>query len=107
MLCHPEPVSDLEDVRAEVAALREEVSALRAETADTRVLAAMADRDAANVRASLNGIIRAQNALRESQVEQGRTLREIAGAVGAVVEGQQRHDELLAEILRRLPSAGA
>ena len=119
------------EVRAELAALRadveqltglrDEVAALRAEAADTRVLAAMADRDASSVRASLNGITRVQNALRETQVEQGRTLRGIAGAVGALVEGQQRlsenqqqltegqqrHEEMLTEILRRLPPTAA
>jgi hypothetical protein len=40
-------------------------------------------------------------------LEHGRTLREIAGAVGALVDGQQRHDEMLTEILRRLPTNGA
>jgi len=93
MLCHPERVSELDEVRAEVSVLREEVAALRAETADTRVLAALADRDAATVRAGLHGIVQAQNALRETQVEQGRALREIAGAVGALVEGQHRLEE--------------
>lgn len=99
-------VDALTELRAEVAELRaqrDEVARLRAETADTRALAAMADRDAADVRASLNGITRAQNALRETQVEQGHTLREIAGAVGVLVQGQQRHEEMLAELLRRLP----
>ncbi|MDQ1248265.1 MAG: hypothetical protein QG597_2637 [Actinomycetota bacterium] len=103
-------VSELEEVRAEVSALRDEVAHLRAETADTRVLAAMADRDAAGVRAALNGIGRAQTALRETQVEQGaalsahgRMLREIAQLVGSIAEGQQRHDEMLTEILHRLP----
>jgi hypothetical protein len=100
-LCDPTSVSDLDDVRAELAELR-------AEVADIRVLSAMADRDAAGVR----GIVRAQNALRETQVEQGQTLRGVAEAVGVLVAGQQRHEEILdshgqmlAEILRRLPPA--
>lgn len=130
-VCHPGEVSELDEVRAELAALRadvdeltglrEEVARLRSETADTRALAAMADRDAADVRASLRGIVGTQNALRETQLEQGRSLQEIAGAVGALVvgqqqlvegqrqlaEGQQRHEEVLAEILRRLPASEA
>lgn len=67
-------VSELEDVRAEVAALREEVARLRDEAADIRALAAMADRDAAGVWSAINAINRAQNALLETQVEHGRTL---------------------------------
>ena len=124
MVCHPRSVSELEEIRAEVAALRAEVSQLRDEAADTRALAAMADRDAAGVRAAITGNGRAQTALRETQVEQSGTLRGIAEAVGALVRGQDllttgqaalaeavgRDEELLAglaagqtEILRRLP----
>jgi hypothetical protein len=46
-LCQSGAVSELDEVRAEVSARRDEVAQLRAETADTRALAAMADRDAA------------------------------------------------------------
>jgi hypothetical protein len=99
-MCDAGTVSELDDVRAEVAALRDEVAQLREEAADTRALAAMADRDASGVRAAIGGIARAQSALRETQVEQGQTLHGIAEAVGALVSGQ-------AEILRRLPSDDA
>lgn len=116
-VCHPRSVSELEKIQAEVAALRAEVAQLRDEAADTRTLAAMADRDAAGVRAAINGIAHAQTALRETQVEQGATLRNVAEAVGVLVSGQAaltqavgRHEDLLAglatgqaEILRRLP----
>jgi hypothetical protein len=125
----------LEEVRAEVAELRAEVAQLRDEAADTRALAAMADRDASNVRTAIGGIVATQNALRETQVEQGQTLlahgstlRGIADAVGVLLTGQaalaeavgrheeiltgltagqKRHDEVLAEILRRLPLGDA
>jgi hypothetical protein len=108
-VCHAERVSELDDVRTEVAALRDEVSRLRDEAADTRALAAMADRDAAGVRASINAINRTQNALRETQVEHSHTLNHIAEAVGGLVTTAARHDQVLdqlaagqAEILRRL-----
>jgi hypothetical protein len=116
-LCHSGDVSELDDVRAEIAALRDEVAQLRDEAADTRALAATADRDASGVRAAIGGIAKTQSALRETQIEQGRALVGIADAVSVLVAGQaaltgsvSRHDELLAglvsgqaEILRRLP----
>ncbi|HEY6795892.1 MAG TPA: hypothetical protein VI248_14530 [Kineosporiaceae bacterium] len=77
-------MSELDDVRAELAELRVEV-------ADIRVFASMADRDAAGVR----GIVRAQNALHETQVGQAQTLRGMADALAALVLGQQRHERTL------------
>ena len=81
-------MSEPDEVRAEMAALRDEA-------ADTRALAAMADRDAAGVRSAINAINSTKNALRETQVEHGRTLERVADAVGVLVTGQ-------VEILRRL-----
>jgi cell division protein FtsB len=66
-MCDPDSVSELDEIRAEVAELRAEVAQLRDEAADTRALAAMADRDAAGVRAAINGIARAQTALIDSR----------------------------------------
>jgi hypothetical protein len=92
----------MEEIRAEVTALRAEVAQLRDEAADTRALAAMADRDAASVRTAINGVARTQSALRETQVEQGNTLRRIADAVAVLVTGQaaltetaSRHEGML------------
>jgi hypothetical protein len=79
---------------------------LRDEAADTRALAAMADRDAAGVRAVIGGITKVQNALRETQIEHGRTLSGIADAVGVLVAGQvtltetvHGHDDVLAQLV--------
>ena len=94
-------------------------------------MAAMADRDVSETRTAIRGIAAVQNALRETQLEQGRTLEQhsqslksLAEVSGVLLAGQQhhgeilaslvagvgsleatvgRHDELFAEILDRLP----
>lgn len=48
----------------------------------------MADRDASEVRGTLRAQVQVLNALRATQLEQGEML-------GALVEGQHRHDEVL------------
>jgi hypothetical protein len=58
----------------------------------------MADRDAAEVRTSLRGHTLVLNALRETQLEQGRALAGIAEAVEALVAGQTQHGQQLATL---------
>lgn len=96
--------SELEQLRRRLEELEGEVARLREESAATRALASMADRDVAEMRGSLRAHTQVLGALRETQLEQGqtiaaqgRTLHEIAGAVGALVAGQ-------AQILARLDS---
>ena len=110
-------MNELDEIRAEVEALRVDVDRLREDAAATRVIAVMADRDVSEVRTSIRGIVAVQNALRETQLEQGQTLRILAETTGALLTGPQRHeeilsslvatvarhDELFAEILDRLP----
>jgi hypothetical protein len=62
--------------------------------------------DLGDVRASINAINSTQNALRETQIEQGRTLTRIADAAAVLVTGQaalaesvRRHDELLGQVV--------
>jgi hypothetical protein len=100
-----DPVSDLDEIRNRVDVLETEVTRLREEAAATRTLAALADRDASEVRGALRAHTQALNALRETQVEQGRaqeaqtsTLRTIAEAVGGLTTHLQRHDDDLSEI---------
>lgn len=105
-------MSDLDEIRNRVDLLEAEVAQLREDAAATRTLAAMADRDASEVKGALRAHTQALSALRETQVEQGRTLQTLAEAVGGLVTGQlavvenlHRHDEDLSEIktmLRRL-----
>jgi hypothetical protein len=121
-----EHVSDLDEIRERMDAPEAEVSRLCEDAAATRTLAAMADRDASEVRGALRAHTQSLNALRETQIEQGRTLDAhtrtlhtladavgglvtgqqaltetvsgLAQTVGGLVEGQQRHDQALAEI---------
>jgi outer membrane murein-binding lipoprotein Lpp len=92
-------VSDngIEELRAQMQALAAEVDRLREESAQTRALAAMADRDAAEVRTSLRGHTQVLNALRETQLEQGRAFAGMAEAVGTLVVGQVEHGRVLAD----------
>ena len=74
----------------EVARLREQIAltssdaaTARADATAARVLAAGADRDVSEVRAELRTHTQALNALRETQLEQGREMRE---------QGREMHD---------------
>ena len=63
-------------LREQVAHTSSEAAAARADAAAARVLAAGADRDVSEVRAELHAHTQALNALRETQLEQGREMRE-------------------------------
>lgn len=93
---------EMDDVRRRLEALEAEVDRLRDDAAHTRALSAMADRDAADVRATARANTQMLNALRETQLEQsrvlqehgrvlqehGRVLRDLAEVVGGVATGQ-------------------
>jgi chromosome segregation ATPase len=66
----------LASLEREVAQLREQVALSSADAAAARVLAAGADHDVAEVRAELRAHTQVLNALRETQLEQGREMRE-------------------------------
>lgn len=59
---------------AEVARLREQMSVAATDAGAARVLAAGADRDVGEVRAELRAHTQALNALRETQLDQGREI---------------------------------
>jgi chromosome segregation ATPase len=120
------------DLETRVEALEAEVARLREDGATTRAIAALADRDVAEIRTTNRATTAVLNALRETQLEQGQALQTIAGAVAGLTtqvagldakvstldakvstlaEGQARHEqiltqhgEMLTEILRRLPA---
>jgi chromosome segregation ATPase len=113
------------DLETRVEALEAEVARLREDGATTRAIAALADRDVAEIRTTHRATTAVLNALRETQLEQGQALQTIAGAVAGLTtqvagldakvstlaEGQARHEqiltqhgEMLTEILRRLPA---
>ena len=70
----PEPAG--EDV---IRQLRAEIALVAADAQAARTLAAGADRDVSEVRAELRAHTRVLNALRETQVEQGRAIVELRG----------------------------
>ncbi|MFE3875460.1 hypothetical protein ACFXPX_13790 [Kitasatospora sp. NPDC059146] len=95
-------MSEMDDLRGRLAALEAEVDRLREESAATRTMAAMADRDSAEVRTSLRGHTQVLNAIREDQIEQRQAMTSLAEAVGALVAGQVEHGRMLEEQGRAL-----
>ena len=84
-------MSDLDEIRDrldaledEVTRLRDDAEARREDATATRTLAALADRDAGEVRGALRAHTRLLNALRETQSEQGRALVSVSQAVGGL-----------------------
>ncbi|MDN5751452.1 MAG: hypothetical protein L0H64_23625 [Pseudonocardia sp.] len=65
----------------EVAQLRERLAEASGDAAAARVLASGADRDVSKVRAELRAHLRALNALRETQLEQGLRLHSLDAKV--------------------------
>jgi chromosome segregation ATPase len=82
----PERGDDLEArvsrLEGEVARLKDGVSVSRADAAAARVLAGGADRDISDVRTELRAHTQVLNALRETQIEQGRRLSQLDAKVG-------------------------
>lgn len=119
------------ELEARVEALETAIERLREDGATTRAIAALADRDVAEIRTTHRATTGVLNALRQTQLEQSQTLQTLAGAVAglttqvaSLAEGQARQDQVLAahsdrvdrlttlvttladgqaEILRRLP----
>jgi len=73
-----------DDTRREVQRLRRDVDRLAVESSETRRLAAMADRDGADLRARFDNQRGLLNALRATQVEHGKTLLEHGEALGGL-----------------------
>ncbi|MGH3751341.1 MAG: hypothetical protein ACRDRP_01360 [Pseudonocardiaceae bacterium] len=74
----PDSPDDIETrmtiLEREVAQLREQVTLTRSDAAAARLLASGADHDVSEVRAELRAHTQALNALRETQLEQGRAI---------------------------------
>lgn len=82
----PDPGDELEArvsrLESEVARLQDGVTVSRADAAAARVLAGGADRDISDVRRELRAHTQVLNALRETQIEQGRHLSALDAKVG-------------------------
>lgn len=91
-------------LEGEVAELREQVTLARSDAAAARVLASGADRDVSEVRAELRAHTQGLNALRETQMEQGRTIselrREMRDGFATMATGMAQITALLTEISR-------
>ena len=85
-------VSDIDELRNRLVVVEDQVARLIDDGAATRAMAAMADRDVAEYRQEMRGHTRVLNALRETQIEHGRTLAQ--------------HGETLAEHGRMLAEHG-
>lgn len=92
-----------DDVDARLTSLEHEVARLREEAAAARALAAMADRDVSEIRTELRGHNQVLNALRETQLEQGRKIDEqgwkIDEGFAKVAIGMAQITALLTEVI--------
>jgi chromosome segregation ATPase len=89
-------MSDLDEIRSRLGSLEDEVARMREDASATRTLAAMADRDASEVRGALRAHTQLLNALRATQAEQGRAMETIAHAIGGLATEQAHQSETLA-----------
>ena len=92
-------MSELDDLRARVDRVEAELAEVRAKAESAETLARFADRDASDIKSSHAGIVRSLNALRETQLEQGRLLAEHSHAHGKTLAG-------IEQILTRLNTLG-
>jgi chromosome segregation ATPase len=99
-------MSELDEIRGRVSAVETDVAQLKTTTtqlgelrssAEAAIaLARFADNEVSGTRGALRAHTLALSALRETQLEQGKTLQHLTEAVGALVVGQARHDQALA-----------
>jgi chromosome segregation ATPase len=71
-----------DDLESRFTKLEYEVSRLREDVASARALAALADRDVAEIRSEMRGYRQVLNALRETQLEQGHQINELRQEMG-------------------------
>jgi hypothetical protein len=81
-------VSDIDELRNRLVVVEDQVARLIDDGAAARAMAAMADRDVAEYRQEMRGHTRVLNALRETQIEHGRTLAQHGQALVTLTAGQ-------------------
>ncbi|MGH3811799.1 MAG: hypothetical protein ACRDUV_05005 [Pseudonocardiaceae bacterium] len=91
-----------DDLESRFTRLEREVVRLREETAAARALAALADRDVAEIRTELRGHHQVLNALRETQLGQGQKIdeqgREMRVGFATLGTGMAQNTSLLTKI---------
>lgn len=90
-------MGEIEELRRRLEALEAQVHEVVEQQATTRHLAVNSDRDVAALQEQRRADRQLFHALRETQLEQGRTLREHGELLGALVKGQIEHGKALAE----------
>ncbi len=95
-------VSDC-DLESRFTKLEFEVTRLREDVASARALAALADRDVAELRTEVRGHHQVVDALRETQLEQGQQIDELHQEIDGLRREQgQQIDELRQELRREI-----
>ena len=87
---HDDIETRLAIVERDVAALREQAALASSDATAARMLAAGADHDVSEVRAELRAHTQALNALRQTQLEQGREIRQMREGFTRRIEEQGR-----------------
>ncbi|MGH3304751.1 MAG: hypothetical protein ACRDOK_24405 [Streptosporangiaceae bacterium] len=72
---------DFAELRGRVDRIEVELAEVRSRAENAETLARLADRDTSDIKASHAAIMRSMQALRETQVEQGRDITELRGDV--------------------------
>ncbi|MFJ8628906.1 hypothetical protein ACIRD3_39495 [Kitasatospora sp. NPDC093550] len=91
-------MSEMDDLRARVEALEAEMERVREQAGSAHTLAALADRDAAEVRATGRANNQLLTALRETQREQGEAIRQLAEGQAVLQRAVQAVAELTGDI---------
>ncbi|MGH3868198.1 MAG: hypothetical protein ACRDQ4_19160 [Pseudonocardiaceae bacterium] len=78
------------DLESRFTKLEDEVTRLREDVASARALAALADRDVAELRTEMRAHHQVLNALRETQLEQGQQIDELRREMHREIDGLRR-----------------
>ncbi|MGH3978194.1 MAG: hypothetical protein ACRDRZ_04205 [Pseudonocardiaceae bacterium] len=89
-------------LEAEVARLREQAALTSSDAAAARMLAAGADHDVSEVRAELRAHTQGLNALRETQLEQGRAIAEQGRAIVSLRQDVAEQGQAIAGLDRKM-----
>jgi chromosome segregation ATPase len=96
-----------DDLESRFTRLEHEVTRLREDVASARALAALADRDVAELRTEMRAHHKVLNALRETQLEQGQQIDELRREIDELrQEIRQRIDELRREMRQEIDGLG-
>ncbi|MEU8586902.1 hypothetical protein AB0C59_07835 [Streptomyces sp. NPDC048664] len=99
-------MSEYDELRHRLEAVETRVDEVAQQQASTRRLAVGADQDVAALQQQRRADMQVIRALRDTQLEQGRTLKQHGELLGALVAGQVEHGRILEEHSRVLGEHG-